>query len=151
MKTTTLKSTVAGVAATAMLLTSGIVPTVTAAQAETVLVPGLADKINPKLPTSCASNPSLCNLKVPPLSPPEPAPEPEPAPGISPGAATAIGIVGGIIVGSALANAAKQKQATSATQAHYDWCFANYKTYRISDNSFMSYSGMRKPCNSPYI
>ena len=33
---------------------------------------------------------------------------------------------------------------------HVRWCRNNYVSYRRSDNSFMTYSGVRRACVSPY-
>ena len=53
-----------------------------------------------------------------------------------------------------LVSAANQKtvivEDTGHANAHYSWCFNKYKSYRMEDNSFMSFSGYRKPCISPY-
>ena len=37
------------------------------------------------------------------------------------------------------------------SRAHYDYCFSRYRSYDLETNSFMSYSGVRKPCISPYM
>lgn len=151
MKTTSLRTTVAAVATAATLLSTGIVP-VTTASADQVFKPGLTGKIQPKLPKPCL-NPALCGpgFKAPPADP-TPPPPPAPSSGFNAGTAAAIGL--GIVAGAALVSAANQKtvevQETSETNAHYGWCFNKYKTYRIEDNSYMSYSGYRKPCISPY-
>jgi len=145
MKTISVKNTVASVATAATLLVSGIVPVTNAnAQPPKNLV------FNPQGPGICATKPWLCkpgNFKAPPAKPNPPAPGPK---GMNAGTAAAIGIVGGLIAGAALANANKKNQATGSANAHYNWCFAKYKTYRMEDNSFMSNSGYRKPCISPY-
>ncbi|MCI5075414.1 BA14K family protein [Oricola sp.] len=149
MNFASLNGTVVAIAVAATVLTSSVA-TVTPVSAE----PGFSSKINPLTPNPCLANPGLCgpgNIKLPPKPPAPPAP-PAPKPGMSAGAAAAIGIVGGIIVGAAIANQQNQ-QATAhdATQAHYNWCFAKYKTYRVMDNSYQPYVGPRKPCISPYI
>ncbi len=36
-------------------------------------------------------------------------------------------------------------------QAHYNYCFSRYRSYRASDNTFQPYHGPRKPCRSPYL
>lgn len=36
------------------------------------------------------------------------------------------------------------------SQAHYDWCYARYRSYRAYDNTFQPYHGPRRPCFSPY-
>ncbi|MCK5746344.1 BA14K family protein [Oricola sp.] len=151
MKSISFKSTVAAVATVATLLSTGIVP-VTTASADPIFKPGLTGKIQPKLPGPCA-NPVLCGpgFKAPPKTP-TPPPAPAPSSGFNAGTAAAIGL--GIVAGAALVSAANQKtvivQETGHANAHYSWCFDKYKTYRMEDNSFMSYSGYRKPCISPY-
>lgn len=141
-----LNSTVAGLAVAATVLTTSLA-TVTTVSADPVF------KLPPPAPNICVTKPWLCNsgnIKLPP-KPPAPPPGPAPKPGMSAGTAAAIGIVGGIIVGTAIANANKKQQASANAQAHYNYCFAKFKTYRAEDNSFMSLSGVRKPCISPYI
>lgn len=151
MKTTSLKSTVAAVATAATLLSSGIVPVATAS-ADQVFKPGLTAEVQPKLPGPCL-NPALCGpgFKAPPADP-TPPPPPAPSSGFNAGTAVAIGL--GIVAGAAIVSAANQKtvavEDTSDANAHYGWCFNKYKSYRIEDNSFMSFSGYRKPCISPY-
>lgn len=36
------------------------------------------------------------------------------------------------------------------SQAHYDWCYDRYRTYRALDNTFQPYRGPRRQCVSPY-
>lgn len=36
------------------------------------------------------------------------------------------------------------------SQAHVDWCYARYRSYRASDNTFQPYHGPRRQCFSPY-
>ena len=36
------------------------------------------------------------------------------------------------------------------SRAHYNYCFAKYRSYRAADNTFQPYHGPRKPCRSPY-
>lgn len=36
------------------------------------------------------------------------------------------------------------------SQAHVDWCYARYRSYRASDNTFQPYNGPRRQCLSPY-
>lgn len=36
------------------------------------------------------------------------------------------------------------------SQAHYDWCYARYRSYRAADNTFQPYNGPRRQCLSPY-
>lgn len=155
------KTTIAAVATATTLLTSGIAPTITSAQAETILVPGLAGKIQPLTPGPCATKPWLCGpdgIKVEPLEPTPPAPPPAPpappAPGMNAGTAAAIGIVGGIIAGAAIANATQPRdvyvEPVGNANAHTAWCHGKYKSYREWDNSWQPYEGPRRPCISPY-
>lgn len=161
MKTFSITTTVAAAATAATLLTSGIAP-IAQANAEPVAIPGFADKINPQLPgPNCATKPWLCGpgVVVAPPAPPAPTPPaptpPAPAPGMNAGTAAAIGIVGGIIAGAAIANATKPKEVyvepVGNANAHLNWCYAKYKSYREWDNSWQPYEGPRKPCISPYL
>lgn len=34
--------------------------------------------------------------------------------------------------------------------AHVRWCYARYRSYRASDNTFQPYHGPRRQCRSPY-
>lgn len=34
--------------------------------------------------------------------------------------------------------------------AHYRWCEARYRSYRVRDNTFQPYNGPRRQCISPY-
>ncbi|MBD1548010.1 BA14K family protein [Roseibium aggregatum] len=36
------------------------------------------------------------------------------------------------------------------SQAHYNWCYRKYRSYRAYDNTFQPYHGPRKACRSPY-
>jgi len=36
------------------------------------------------------------------------------------------------------------------TQAHVNWCFDRYRSYRQWDNTFQPYHGGRRACYSPY-
>jgi Ni/Co efflux regulator RcnB len=37
------------------------------------------------------------------------------------------------------------------TQAHVEWCYNRYRSYRSSDNTFQPYQGPRRECRSPYM
>ena len=161
MKTISIKTTVATIATAATLLTSGIAP-----MAQASAGPLGQPKIiapNPIPPGPCATKPWLCKqggFKLPPAgpgplppAPPPPAP-PAPSAGIDPGALAAMGIVGGLIAGAAIANAANKNaipvESTGDADAHVNWCFDRYKSYRMLDNSWQPFHGPRKPCISPY-
>jgi hypothetical protein len=156
MKTISIKTTVATIATAATLLTSGIAPI---AQANAgPAIPGLTDKIHPMIPgPNCATKPWLCGpgVVVTPPAPPAPPPAPPaPSAGIDPGALAAMGIVGGLIAGAAIANAANKNaipvEPASDADAHLNWCYSKYKSYREWDNSWQPYHGPRKQCISPY-
>jgi hypothetical protein len=159
MKSFSIKTTVAAAATAATLLTSGIAPTVTAANAEAILVPGLTGKINPLTPNPCMANPALCGPGGLTVEPPAPPPPPPPAPSGPSAGAQAAGVaallLGGAIAGAALANSRQPKtvhvEPVGNPSAHSAWCHGKYKSYRDEDNSWLSYSGVRKPCISPYL
>lgn len=101
----------------------------------------------------CARDPALCGFE-PRLPAPAPTPAPAPAPsgGIHRDTALGIGIVGGIIAGAAIANAAKGRNVNNGPYVnHVNWCYNRYRSYQEQTNSFMSNSGRRKPCVSPYL
>ncbi|RWA60989.1 BA14K family protein [Mesorhizobium sp.] len=35
--------------------------------------------------------------------------------------------------------------------SHVEWCESRYRSYRLDDNSYRSYSGEQRPCVSPYL
>jgi BA14K-like protein len=155
MKTIPIKSSIAALTTAATLLTSGIVPTVQANAG------GL--KVLPLGPNPCISKPWMCGpggIKLPPPGPGPLPPAPPPAPpapsgGLSKDQLLGLGIVGGVLAGAAIANAVRPKdvivQSSSNGNAHVNWCFGRYKSYRMSDNSFQPYNGPRKQCYSPYL
>ncbi len=83
--------------------------------------------------------------------------------GIDPGAALAIG-AGAAIIGGIIGQIAKNKKAKQVEEVpeatggggggmstqHIDWCYAKYKTYKASTNSYAGKDGLRHQCNSPY-
>ncbi|WP_084032840.1 BA14K family protein [Chelativorans sp. J32] len=42
------------------------------------------------------------------------------------------------------------RRAYGLPAAHVNWCYARYRSYRASDNSFQPYNGPRRACVSPY-
>jgi BA14K-like protein len=66
--------------------------------------------------------------------------------------AAALGIVGGMIIGSAIANQQQAQQPIYAGNgnAHVAWCLDRYRSYDVPTDTYMSHSGYRKYCNSPY-
>jgi hypothetical protein len=83
--------------------------------------------------------------------------------GIDPGAALAIG-AGAAIIGGIIGQMSKNKKAKQVEEVpeatggggggmstqHIDWCYAKYKTYKASTNSYAGKDGLRHQCNSPY-
>ncbi|MBB5702749.1 hypothetical protein FHS76_002638 [Ochrobactrum daejeonense] len=57
----------------------------------------------------------------------------------------------GAIVGGALAAPARPVyRAPAYSNAHVQWCYNRYRSYRASDNTFQPYNGPRQQCYSPY-
>lgn len=52
----------------------------------------------------------------------------------------------GAVVGGAIASPAP----AYGGDAHVQWCYDHYRSYRASDNTFQPYVGPRKACVSPY-
>lgn len=57
--------------------------------------------------------------------------------------------IAGAIIGGALANQSAPRWG-SATNAHINWCYSRYRSYRASDNTFQPHNGPRRQCRSPY-
>jgi BA14K-like protein len=53
----------------------------------------------------------------------------------------------GAIIGSALAN---QPSRVYGGDAHVQWCYNRYRSYRAWDNTYQPYNGPRRQCWSPY-
>lgn len=62
----------------------------------------------------------------------------------------AAAFVGGAIVGGAVANEPTYYAQPSYGNAHVQWCYNRYRSYRSSDNTFQPNSGPRRQCVSPY-
>lgn len=54
----------------------------------------------------------------------------------------------GAIIGGAISNQPSRPQAVSSR--HVQWCADRYRTYRISDNTYVPRAGVRAYCSSPY-
>ncbi|MFT0859394.1 BA14K family protein [Ancylobacter sp. G4_0304] len=54
----------------------------------------------------------------------------------------------GAIIGGAIAN--QSAPAYSGGGGHVAWCQSQYRSYRVSDNTFQPYNGPRQQCVSPY-
>lgn len=57
--------------------------------------------------------------------------------------------VTGAIIGGAIANSGPRYYAGG--DAHVQWCYDHYRSYRAYDNTFQPYRGPRKQCISPYL
>ena len=62
------------------------------------------------------------------------------------GAAIAGGIIGGAIIGAMTA----PRPAYAEGDAHVQWCYNRYRSYRAADNTFQPYGAPRQQCISPY-
>lgn len=62
--------------------------------------------------------------------------------------------IAGAIVGGAVASPPpaqyRPRYNQGMSRSHVDWCYAQYRSYRASDNSFQPYNGPRRQCRSPY-
>lgn len=56
--------------------------------------------------------------------------------------------IAGAIVGGALNNS--QPVYRGGGNAHVQWCYDRYRSYRASDNTYQPYNGPRRQCQSPY-
>ena len=56
----------------------------------------------------------------------------------------ATAFLGAAIIGNAIANAPR------GGNAHVQWCYDHYRSYRASDNTYQPYGGPRRQCVSPY-
>ena len=59
-------------------------------------------------------------------------------------------IAGAIIGGAIAAQEPPIRYRPRGGNAHVDWCYARYRSYRAYDNTFQPYNGPRRQCNSPY-
>ncbi|MBS7545640.1 BA14K family protein [Ancylobacter oerskovii] len=53
----------------------------------------------------------------------------------------------GALIGGAIA---AQPSYSGGGNAHVQWCANQYRSYRVSDNTFQPYNGPRQQCVSPY-
>jgi hypothetical protein len=58
--------------------------------------------------------------------------------------------IAGAIIGGAIANQPAARAPVRAGNAHVNWCQNQYRSYRVSDNTFQPYNGPRRACISPY-
>lgn len=66
----------------------------------------------------------------------------------------AAALIGGIIIGAIIASQSHRGRYydnyNSTRNAHLDWCYNRYRSYRAYDNTFQPYNGPRRQCISPY-
>ncbi|RAK31046.1 BA14K-like protein [Falsochrobactrum ovis] len=59
-------------------------------------------------------------------------------------------VLGGALAAPAPAPRVYQSPGYGYSNAHVQWCYDRYRSYRASDNTFQPYNGPRRQCNSPY-
>jgi hypothetical protein len=59
-------------------------------------------------------------------------------------------IAGAIIGGAINSQQPPVRVVRPAGNAHVQWCYDRYRSYRASDNTFQPYNGPRQACYSPY-
>ena len=64
----------------------------------------------------------------------------------------AVGVVTGVIVNESVHRHRSRGHVrhVSAYDAHVNWCYNRYRSYREWDNSWKPYHGPRRTCYSPY-
>lgn len=61
-------------------------------------------------------------------------------------------IIGGAIIGGAIAaERRRERRRFRRGVRHERWCFNRFNSYRAFDNSYMSFSGVRRQCRSPFF
>ena len=67
------------------------------------------------------------------------------------GAGIAGAIIGGAIIGAAIADSNRRsRRSRRRGNAHINWCYDRYRSYRAYDDTFQPYRGGRRYCRSPY-
>lgn len=68
------------------------------------------------------------------------------------GGAVIGGLITGAIVGGVLNNSGPvyRDRVYRGGNAHVQWCYDRYRTYRASDNTYVPRVGQRAYCNSPF-
>ncbi len=61
----------------------------------------------------------------------------------------AAAFLAGALISGAIANQPRTV-IRGPNNAHVQWCYDRYRSYRASDNTFQPYNGPRRQCNSPY-
>ncbi|MCZ4089862.1 BA14K family protein [Sinorhizobium psoraleae] len=58
--------------------------------------------------------------------------------------------IGGLATGAIVGGVLSQRPRYSGGNAHTEWCYARYRSYRAWDNTYQPYGGPRRQCYSPY-
>lgn len=58
--------------------------------------------------------------------------------------------IAGAIISGAIANNYNQPRYSGGGNAHVQWCYDRYRSYRAYDNTYQPYNGPRRQCYSPY-
>lgn len=61
----------------------------------------------------------------------------------------AAAFLAGAVISGAIQNQGPAYRS-SGGNAHVQWCYDRYRSYRASDNTFQPYNGPRRQCYSPY-
>lgn len=67
-----------------------------------------------------------------------------------PAAAFATGAIVGGAIASSPGPAYRAPAYAGGGGGHVQWCMSQYRSYRVSDNTFQPYNGPRQQCVSPY-
>ena len=64
-------------------------------------------------------------------------------------------IIGGLAAGAIIGGALAQPRYVTPRRyvggnAHVNWCYSRYRSYRAYDNTYQPYGGPRRQCYSPY-
>lgn len=54
------------------------------------------------------------------------------------------------IAGALVTGAIVNSQARTSGNAHVEWCYNRYRSYRAADDTYQPLNGPRQVCNSPY-
>ncbi|HEV7255680.1 MAG TPA: BA14K family protein [Mesorhizobium sp.] len=62
----------------------------------------------------------------------------------------AAAFIAGAVITGAIASQPRTVIIEGSSNAHIEWCYNRYRSYRASDNTFQPYNGPRRQCYSPY-
>lgn len=58
--------------------------------------------------------------------------------------------IGGLVTGAIIGGALSNSYRGGGGNAHVQWCYNRYRSYRAYDNTYQPYNGPRRQCISPY-